>query len=80
MSKYLISNTNTIISMTRKQAIEAFTGISNQLDNRERTELLGIILPMLSRNDLNKLLNFCCERFPYQTSLSLEENGIVEPD
>jgi hypothetical protein len=77
---YLIENTNTTIEMTKKQTLESFTGILNQLEGYEKRELFEQIIPMLSRKDINKLLNYCCERFPSQTSLSLVENGIIEED
>jgi hypothetical protein len=77
---HLIENTNTTIEMTKNQSTEVFASIVNQLETRETRELIEQIIPMLSRKDITKLLNYCCERFPSQTSLSLEENGIIKED
>lgn len=66
--------------MTKKESVEVFTGITNQLEIYEVKELMEKIIPLLSGNNKQELLDFCAESFPYQTNLSLLENGLIEED
>lgn len=52
---------------------------NNQLDTYETSELLeDIIAPMLSKKQREIISLYLCNRFPYQTSISCLENGLIE--
>jgi len=78
MSKYLINNTNETVNMSKQDAVDVFTGICNLLEGYETNELFVQLLSTLTKQNTEQLLNFCCERFPRQTEISLLENSIIE--
>lgn len=66
------------LSMTKKESISCFKGIYNLLDNQERSELLSYLLPLLDRCTKEKILQYCMEKYPSNTILVLEENGVID--
>jgi hypothetical protein len=76
----LIENTGTTIETTKKEIQESFKGIINQLDYSEIKEIIDFITGNMSKVQISSLLNYCCENFPTQTSISLEENGLIEEE
>jgi len=78
MSKFFIENTNKVVNMSKQETIDVFTGICNQLEGYEKSELFLELLARMNKRSIEEVLNFCCARFSYQANISLVENGIIE--
>jgi len=80
MAKFTINNTKTEIECTKQTLVDSLSNMSNLLEGHETNELLENIFSKLTQKQIEEVLNFCCERFPRQTGIILEENGIIEED
>lgn len=78
MAKFTIENTQTEIECKKWELKDAIECMPNLLETGETGELLNHILNMLTQKQLESTLNFICERFPNQTSIRLEECGLIE--
>lgn len=63
--------------MTRKQLTEVLQGINNELDSRDRRELIDHILAMTTTKQKKELLKYCREEHRAETITSLEENEVI---
>ena len=80
MAKFTISNTKTEIECMKWEIKDAVECMPNLLETSETKELISYMLNMLTQKQLENTLNFICERFPSQTSIRLEECGLIEED
>lgn len=80
MAKFTVNNTGAEIECKKWELKDAIECMPNLLETSETNELLSYILDMMSQKQLESTLNFICERFPAQTSLRLEECGLIEEE